>query len=162
MVPEFKQSSQGLSRLICCWGYEAAWKRTFLDVRIMNPNSPSYADKTVEQLYSQHKQEKKKAYNHRIMHVDKGSFTPLIFTTAGGMGPEATKFHKKLAELIADKRGETYSDVVNHIRTKLRFSLLKSILIAIHGERGRRRRGNEAPISDLSLNLIPERSSYET
>ena len=95
------------------------------------------------------------------MQVDKGSFTPLIFSTTGGMGPEATKYHKRLAELIADKRGEKYPDVVNHIRTKLRFSLLKSILIALHGVRGRRKRGAEAPISDLSLNLIPERHTYE-
>lgn len=123
--------------------------------------APSYVDKTPEQLYTAQENEKKKAYNHRIMHVDKGSFTPLIFSTTGGMGPEATKFHKRLAELIADKRQEKYSDVVNHIRTRLRFSLLKSILVALHGERGKRNKGNEAPISDLSLNLIPERSSYE-
>ena len=142
-------------------GIWSSMERTFLDVRIMNPNSPSYVDKTPEQLYTAQENEKKKAYNHRIMHVDKGSFTPLIFSTTGGMGPEATKFHKRLAELIADKRQEKYSDVVNHIRTRLRFSLLKSILVALHGERGKRNKGNEAPISDLSLNLIPERSSYE-
>lgn len=142
-------------------GIWSSMERTFLDVRIMNPNSPSYVDKTPDQLYTAQENEKKKAYNHRIMHVDKGSFTPLIFSTTGGMGPEATKFHKRLAELIADKRQEKYSDVVNHIRTRLRFSLLKSILVALHGERGKRNKGNEAPISDLSLNLIPERSSYE-
>ena len=142
-------------------GIWSSMERTFLDVRVMHPNSPSYADKTPEQLYAHHEQVKKKAYNHRIMHVDKGSFTPLIFSTTGGMGPEATKYHKRLAELIADKRGEKYPDVVNHIRTKLRFSLLKSILIALHGIRGRRKRGAEAPISDLSLNLIPERHTYE-
>ena len=142
-------------------GIWSSMERTFLDVRIMNPNSPSYVHKTPDQLYTAQENEKKKAYNHRIMHVDKGSFTPLIFSTTGGMGPEATKFHKRLAELIADKRQEKYSDVVNHIRTRLRFSLLKSILVALHGERGKRNKGNEAPISDLSLNLIPERSSYE-
>ena len=52
------------------------------------------------------------------------------------MGPEATRYHKRVAELISSKRGEKYSDVVNHIRTRIRFSLLKSVLIAVRGERG--------------------------
>ena len=77
------------------------------------------------------------------------------------MGPESTKYHKRLAELIARKRGEEYADVVNHIRTRIRFSLLRSILLAIRGERGRMRKENERPIADLSLNIVPERSTYE-
>ena len=101
------------------------------------------------------------AVNHRIMHVEKGSFSPLIFSTTGGMGPEATRYHKRIAELISVKRGELYSEVVNFIRTKVRVALLKSTLVAIRGERGRRRRTQNTPIEDLSLNLIPERSTYE-
>ena len=71
-----------------------------------------------------------------MLQVEKGSFLPLIFSTTGGMGPEATRYHKRVAELISSKRGEKYSDVVNHIRTRIRFSLLKSVLIAVRGERG--------------------------
>ena len=142
-------------------GVWSSMERTFLDVRVMHPNSPSYIDKTPDQIYSQHEKEKKRSYNHRIMHVDKGSFTPLIYSTTGGMGPEATRFHKRLAELISVKRGESYADVVNHIRTKIRFSLLRSILLAIRGERGRRWRDKEVQLADLSLNLIPERTTYE-
>ena len=100
-------------------------------------------------------------YNERVLLVERGSFTPLIFSTTGGMGPEATKYHKRIAELISVKRGETYSDVVNHIRTRIRFALLKSILVAVRGERGRGRRTIDVPISDLSLNLVPNQPSYE-
>lgn len=100
-------------------------------------------------------------YNDRVLHVEKGSFSPLIFTTTGGMGPEATKYHKQVARLISAKRNEEYSDVVNWIRTKVRFALLKSTLIAIRGERGKKRKGSDTPIADMSLNLIPERSTYE-
>ena len=136
-------------------------ERTFLDVRVMHPNSASYKDTKIEDLYVQHENEKKRTYNHRIMHVEKGSFSPLIFSTTGGMGPEATRYHKRIAELISVKRGELYSEVVNFIRTKVRVALLKSTLVAIRGERGRRRRTQNTPIEDLSLNLIPERSTYE-
>ena len=142
-------------------GIWSPMERTFLDVRITHPNSPSYRDKTPEQLYRQHEQEKKRDYNNRVLQVEKGSFVPLILSTTGGMGPESTKFHRRLAELVATKRGEEYSHVVSHIRTRLRFAILRCTLVAIRGERGRRRR-TESPLSDVSFNLVPERDSYET
>ena len=140
-------------------GVWSSMERTFLDVRVMHPNSPSYKDMAPEQIYSKHEREKKAAYNDRVLQIERGSFTPLIFSTTGGMGLESTKYHKRVAELIAAKRGEQYSDVMNHIRTGLRYALLKSVLVAVRGERGRSRR--EAPISDLSLNLIPGQATYE-
>ena len=63
--------------------------------------------------------------------MEKGSFCPLVFTITGGMGPECEKVNKRIATLVSDKRKEKYSDVINHIRTRLRFALLRSILIAI-------------------------------
>ena len=142
-------------------GIWSSTERTFLDVRVMHPNSPSYLNATPDHLYSQHEREKKRTYNDRILQVEKGSFTPLVFSTTGGMGSEATKYHKRVARLISEKRGEEYSDVVNYIRTRIRFSLLRSTLVAVRGDRGRRRRNMESSISDLSLNLLPERSAYE-
>ena len=134
-------------------GIWSAMERTFVDVRVMHPNSPSYMNSTPQQLYNKHEKEKKRKYNQRVLQVEKGSFTPLIFTTSGGMGPEATKFHKRVAELIASKRNENFSDVMNVIRTKLRFCLLRSTLIAIRGERGKKSR-DSIPLSEVSFNLI--------
>ena len=142
-------------------GIWSSMERTFLDVRVFHPNSPSYMNTSPEQLYVQHEREKKRVYNDRILQVEKGSFSPLIFSTTGGMGPEATRYHKRIAELISTKRGELYSDVVNHIRTRIRFSLLKSVLVAVRGERGKRGRPNNTAISDISLNLVPQQTSYE-
>ena len=41
-------------------------------------------------------------------------------------GPRCTATVKKLAKMIADKRQEQYPDIMGFIRTKLRFSLLRS------------------------------------
>ena len=142
-------------------GLWAPMQRTFLDVRVFHPNSASYLNKTAEQLYIQHERQKKRKYNDRVIHVEKGSFSPLIFSTTGGMGPESTRYHKRIAELISLKRGELYSDVMNHIRTKIRYSILRSTLIAIRGERGRKRQFQNTPISELSLNLVPVQQEYE-
>ena len=141
-------------------GLWSANEKTYLDVRVVHPNSPSYLSKSSDEIYEQHEREKKRNYNCRVLQVERGSFTPLIFTTTGGMGPEATRYHKRVAELLAEKRGEEYSHVMNYIRTKIRFSILKSTLIAIRGVRGKQRRG-DVPISEMSMNLIPEQSAYE-
>ena len=47
--------------------------------------------------------EKKKAYNDRVMQVEHGSFTPLVTSAAGGMARECSKFYSRLSEMIAEK-----------------------------------------------------------
>ena len=133
------------------WG---SYERTFLDVRIVHPNAPSYANKSIEKIFETHEKMKKRNYNERVIQVEKGSFTPIVMSTFGGMGVEAKRFHKRIATLISEKRGERYSDVVNYMRTRLRFSILRSVLTAVRGIRGRSRKDVIAPISTLCFNLI--------
>ena len=83
-----------------------------------------------------------------------------IGVVTGGMAHECTLFHKKIAQLISEKSKEEYSHVMNHLRTRLRFTLLKSTLIAIRGERGKSRKP-ESSLSELSFNTVPEVPSYE-
>ena len=83
-----------------------------------------------------------------------------IVLTTGGMGSECQRLNKRLAELIATKHREKYSDVMRHIRCRLRFALLKATLVAIRGVRGKPGQGNGAEeeednIGDISFNLIP-------
>ena len=105
-------------------------------------------------MYEDHEREKKRAYNERIIQVEKGTFTPIVFSTFGGMGQEADRYHKRLAELIAEKRHELYSHVVDYIRTILRFCLLKCVLTSLRGVRGKRVKEKVTPVSNLSFNLI--------
>ena len=49
-----------------------------------------------------------------------------MFTSTGGMGPECLRFHSRLAELIADKKGEHYSRTISWIRARTFFALLRS------------------------------------
>ena len=142
------------------WVYGAQWQELFLDVRVFHPNSQSYRGKKIEKVYEQHETEKKNAYNQRIVQVEKATFTPLVFSTSGGMAPECTKYHKRLAELISTKTKEEYGQVMNHLRTRLRFALLRSTLIALRGERGKSRKPT-ANITELSFNTVPDMPSYE-
>ena len=129
------------------------YRRTFLDIRIVHPTSPTYENKSMQQIYSQNEKEKKRSYNERIIQVEKSSFTPMVYSTLGGIGPEAEKHHKRISKLIAEKKNEEYSDISNYIRTRIRFCILKSTLIAIRGVRGKQNESSN-PLPSLSFNLI--------
>ena len=45
--------------------------------------------------------EKKRMYASRVMEVEQATFTPLVFTTTGGMAPECQVYHKRLAEALS-------------------------------------------------------------
>ena len=80
---------------------------------------------------------KMRAYGDRIVQVEKGSFVPLVYTTTSEMEKQCVRTHKRIAELVAGRKSEKYADVIDHVRTRVRFSLLKSILIAIRGATGK-------------------------
>ena len=131
------------------WGEH---ERTFLDIKIFHPNCQSYVDMDIGKAYVHHQNVKKHDYKERVLNVERGSFTPIIFSTTGGVGPEANRHHKRIAQLMEMKRKGEYSQIIQYIRTRLRFNLLKSILVAIRGERGRKTMS--APISDIEFGLI--------
>ena len=105
-------------------------------------------------MYREIEASKKATYNDRILNVEKASFTPLAFTTTGGVGRECTKLIKQLANKIAMKRQEQYCHVVAFLRTKLNLSLLKATLVAIRGIRGRQLREEDGS-TNVDYNLIP-------
>ena len=73
------------------------WDRqgsAFFDVRVFNPNAESYKDLTIQQIYLKHEDYKKRLYANRVLEVEQGTVTPLVFTTTGGMADECKRFHK--------------------------------------------------------------------
>ena len=58
----------------------------------------------ITKMYETNEKEKKRAYNERILNVEQGSFTPLVFNAMGGMGRECHAFYKRLTELLVEKR----------------------------------------------------------
>ena len=85
-----------------------------------------------------HENEKKRLYSERVLDIEHGTFTPLVFTTTGGMGKECLKYHSRLAQLIAIKKGEQYAKTISWIRTRTSFALLRSALVCLRGSRTRR------------------------
>ena len=118
------------------------WDRqgsAFFDVRVSHPNAESYKDLNIQQIHRKHEDEKKRLYANRVLEVERGTFTPLVFTTTGGMADECQRFHSRLAELISIKKGEEYSTTISWIRSKVSFALLRSALLCLRGSRTTRR-----------------------
>ena len=53
-----------------------------------------------------------------------------------------------------------HTHVMRHLRTRLRFALLRATLVAVRGYRGQKGRSEEIEIEDISFNLIPEMKDF--
>ena len=81
---------------ISAQGFCTPLDRVFTDIRVLHPQAPSNSNKNLMQMYQSHEGEKKRKYNTRVLQVEKASFTPLVFSTTGGMGGEADRFYKSI------------------------------------------------------------------
>ena len=88
---------------------EASWTAQFFDVRIFNPLAQSNQCTQLACVYCRHEQAKKRLYEERICQVERGSFTPLVFSTTGGASRFTSTFLRHLASLLAEKHDEPYS-----------------------------------------------------
>ena len=108
---------------------------TYFDVRVTQVNAASQKQQPTAKIFRQHEQAKKREYLERVLRVQQGSFTPLIFGTNGGLGEECQTFLKNLAKKIANQEDESYADILTWLRTRLSFECVKSALACVRGSR---------------------------
>ena len=110
---------------------------------MFNPFASSYAASPLTQCYRRAELDKRRKYDERIWEVERGTFSPLIFSSSGGMGPTTRVVYKQ-------KRDHPYSQVLHWIRIKLCFSLLRSAVMCLRGSRSSHHRHN---LNDLAIDL---------
>ena len=138
-LPNGTNKQDGARADVSALGFWLPLSRAFFDVKVTNPLAQTNKRMTIPEMYKHHKKLKKSQYNARIIQIEKGSFTPLIFSCTGGAGPEAAKFIKELADKISSKRGENYSQTVSFLRRRLRFDILRTCVILLRGEKKSRK-----------------------
>ena len=116
-------------------GFFREGQNNFFDVRVTNADTMCQRDKTLKAVLRAHEMEKKTMYNVRVMEVEHGTFTPIILTTKGVMGPECAQYHKILAQKLSEKTGDRYEDVTRMIRVKISFLVIKAALLCLRGSR---------------------------
>ena len=135
-------------------------QKSFFDVRVFNPFSSTYRNSSIMAGHKRHEKEKRRNYEERIRLVEHGSFTPLVFSTAGGIGPSASIFYKRLASQLSELHNKPYSQVLCLIRCQLSFSLLRSAIMCLRGARSSKHRPVRPDISSVDLALSEGRLIY--
>ena len=134
------------------------WQRgqdAFFDVCVTHVNAPSQKKQETKVTFHRHEERKKRNYMERCLYVEHATFTPLVIGTNGGMGDECEKFlFKNLAELLAKKDGEEYSDVMMSLRTMLSFQVLRAAVLCVRGSRRPWSQNSSKLSSDFGLSLF--------
>ena len=107
----------------------------FFDIKVFNPLARIYMNQSLESAFKTNENNKKRKYNNRIIQVEKGSFTPVVLSSLGGMGVESGRFLSKVIELVSTKKKLEHSVVSIYIRTKISFELVQSQISCIRGAR---------------------------
>lgn len=153
-LPTSANTSQEARLDISARGVWAPLDKAFFDIRVIHPNAASNVSKSIDAMYRTHEMEKKRLYNERILQVEKATFTPLVLTTTGGMSIECKRFYKRIAQLLANKNGQSYSDMISWIRKRISFEILKTCVIAVRGFRGPKYKNKMMTFSEMDFNLV--------
>ena len=113
------------------WGslYECNSASTIMSWKTSNSNT------NISKCYRKHENDKKRVYEQRIRETEHSSFTPLVFSTTGRMGRQATVFYQWLAAMLAEKWDQSYGSMLNWLRCSISISLLRSAIQCIRGAR---------------------------
>ena len=110
----------------CSFRCQRTWVLGYWPKGILRRKGLRYKNLELKRSYLKNEDEKKKNYNERVLNVENGTLTPLVFSTHGGMGRECKKFYQRLTEMIAEKRDIPTSVATKYVRTRMSFSLLRS------------------------------------
>lgn len=98
-----------------------------------HPNASSNNTESLSSVYKRHEDIKKRVCGQRVHEVEHRVFTPLVLSTSGGMGREATTFYKRLADMLATHQRRLYSIAMSWLRCKLSFTTIRASIMCIRG-----------------------------
>ena len=120
-------------------------KRHF-DVKVFNPFAKSNQKLVLASCFTHHEQQKKRDYKQRVLEIENGSSTPLVFSTTSGMGRLASIFYSRLAKMLSEKRHQPFSTTMGWLHCHFSFSLLQSSILCVRGSRSNQNVISQFPI----------------
>ena len=114
-------------------GFWCRGQRAVFNARIFDPNAYRHENKTLKRCYKLNEHEKKRDNISRILNVEQGSFTLLVFSIADSMGREFLMFAKRMCQTISLKRKEELSVVNYRSKCKINYALSRSSLLCVRG-----------------------------
>ena len=126
--------------------------RAFFDIRVFNPLAQTYSNQTLKAAHRSNENSKKREYAERVLNIEHGTFTPLVFSCLGGMSTECSHFYNRIADKLSEKRDLDISKGRTWVRTKLSFSLLRSTNLCIRGSRTKHQYMHE-PVAETDIHV---------
>ena len=122
-------------------GFWTRQQDAFFDIRVTHPKASLLSRQEVISQLRTHERMKKRQYGERVTAVDRGTFTPLVFSTSGMIGRECSMALKTLACLIAEKNVDLHVSVImGQLRCKLSVCLMRWAVTCLRGSRSSYRR----------------------
>ena len=121
-----------------CVGFWRKMRQAYFDIKVISPFARSNLNKPHKTLYHEGEQQKDREYKARINQVEQADFTPLVFTTAGGMAPRMQLFLKRISLLMSEQQDLANSVVSGWLRCRFSFALLRTTLVCLRGTRRKR------------------------
>ena len=137
-------------------GFWNRGQKSFFDLQVFNPLALCYSGLSLDAAHPKNERDKIRKYSGRIINVEQGTFTPLVFTSAGGMARQSQIFYKRMAELMAEKKGEKKSFMA-WLRCKVSFSLVKSALLCLRDTRSSRTHRDDLGNTDFENVVMKSR-----
>ena len=144
------ENKEDLRADVSVTGFWEKRQRAFFDVMVFYPFAPSYRNQNLSATFVSMEKKKKRKYNERILQNEQSTFTPLIFSSNGGMSRETAIFTSRLGEMLSEKRNIKKSDVMAWLKRKFAFSIIRSLIICIRGTRSRR---HVVPICESDIDI---------
>ena len=105
-------------------GFWNKGRMTVFDARIINTNSPSYADKKTQTILNDAEKRKLEKYQEPCLQRRR-HFTPLIYSVDGVPGKRTAEAEQRLANLISIKLTMSYSQSIFLVRSRMSMALCR-------------------------------------
>ena len=116
-------------------GFRSRGVIAFSDARVTHVNSNYHQGKETSQIFKEQEEEKKRKYQQKVLDVEMGTFTSLVFGTNSGMGADCNRFLKHLAEKLSETNEEPYHITITWIGTLLSFEVLRLVHACVRSSR---------------------------
>jgi hypothetical protein len=127
----------GDEQLRADWAARGFWepqKQALFDGCIINADSPSFENSTLQTIFNQRKNTKRQTYSEAA-EARRASFTPIIATCDAVFDKEAELYFKRLAVHLSKKWDSSYSQVLSYIRARMQICILRSVSLCLRGSR---------------------------
>ena len=130
-------SDDGHGALIADLAVRGVWQPqcdALFDIRVVDTDAPSYRSRAPQDILRTAELDKKRKYLQACQDR-RASFTPICVSVDGLLGKETDFLIRRLCDFLCVKWERPFSLVMNWIRTRLSFAILRATLLCVRGSR---------------------------